>query len=48
MRRSHNTMLKQCGLPIDWILHQMGHEKDEVNRDYYTGQITVDMSKIIA
>lgn len=48
MRRTHNTMLKQCGLPLDWILHQMGHETDEVNRNHYTGTITVDISKIIA
>jgi integrase len=48
MRRTHNTMLKQCGLPLDWILHQMGHETDEVNRNHYTGTITVDVSKIIA
>lgn len=48
MRRTHNTMLKQCGLPLDWILHQMGHETDDVNRNHYTGTITVDVSKIIA
>ena len=48
MRRTHNTMLKQCGLPLDWILNQMGHETDEVNRNHYTGTITVDVSKIIA
>lgn len=48
MRRSHNTMLKQCGLPLDWILHQMGHETDDVNREHYTGSITVDISRIIA
>lgn len=48
MRRTHNTMLKQFGLPLDWILHQMGHETDEVNRNHYTGTITVDISKIIA
>lgn len=48
MRRSHNTMLKQFGLPLDWILHQMGHETDDVNREHYTGSITVDVSRIIA
>ena len=48
IRRSHNTMLKQHGLPIDWILHQMGHEKEEVNRTHYTGQINVDVSQFTA
>lgn len=48
IRRSHNTMLKQYGFPIDWILHQMGHEEDEVNRTHYTGKITVDVSQFTA
>lgn len=44
IRRSHNTMLKELGLPIDWILHQMGHEEEEVNKKHYTGEINVDLS----
>jgi len=30
-------MLKKFGFPIDWILHQMGHENDDINRNHYTG-----------
>lgn len=48
IRKSHNTMLKRFGFPIDWILHQMGHENDEVNRNHYTGLIEVDREKLKA
>lgn len=46
LRRSFNTMLKQYGYPIDWILDVMGHMDDAVNRNHYTGNIKVDMSKL--
>ncbi|MBD3809253.1 MAG: tyrosine-type recombinase/integrase [Sulfuricurvum sp.] len=48
LRRSFNTMLKSKGYPTDWILDIMGHMDNRVNRNYYTGAITVDMSKIEA
>lgn len=46
LRRSFNTILKQYGYPTDWILDVMGHMDDAVNRNHYTGNITVDMSKL--
>ncbi|UPT76693.1 site-specific integrase [Sulfurovum sp. XGS-02] len=46
VRKSCNTLLKQYGLPQDWILDQLGHVEDGVNREYYTGKIKPDMSKI--
>ena len=46
LRRSFNTMLKQHGYPEDWILDVMGHMDNAVNRNHYTGKLTVDMSKI--
>lgn len=46
LRRSFNTMLKQHGYPQDWILDIMGHMDNDVNRNHYTGKLTVDMSKI--
>ena len=46
IRKSCNTLLKQYGLPLDWILDQMGHVEDGVNRDHYTGKIKPDLSKI--
>lgn len=46
IRRSFNTMLKINGLPIDWILHQMGHNDHKVNKTHYTGIFEVDTAKI--
>jgi len=46
IRKSCNTLLKQYGLPLDWILDQMGHVEDAVNREHYTGKIKPDLSKI--
>jgi len=46
LRKSCNTMLKQYGMPTDWILDQLGHIEDGVNREHYTGKIKPDMSKI--
>ena len=46
MRRTCNTLLKQYGLPNDWILDQMGHVEDGVNREYYTGRIIPDFTEI--
>lgn len=46
LRRSCNTLLKQYGLPNDWILDQLGHIEDGVNREHYTGKIKPDLSKI--
>jgi len=46
LRRSFNTLLKQYGYPQDWILDVMGHVDDAVNRNHYTGHLTVDMSKL--
>lgn len=46
VRKSCNTLLKQYGLPLDWILDQLGHVEDGVNREYYTGKIKPDLSKI--
>jgi integrase len=46
LRRSFNTMLKQHGYPEDWILDIMGHMDNDVNRNHYTGKLTVDMSII--
>jgi len=38
--------LKQYGLPNDWILDQLGHIEDGVNREHYTGKLKLDLSKI--
>ncbi len=46
VRKSCNTLLKQYGMPQDWILDQLGHIEDGVNREYYTGKIKPDLSKI--
>lgn len=46
IRKSCNTLLKQYGMPQDWILDQLGHVEDGVNREYYTGKIKPDISKI--
>jgi integrase len=46
LRRSFNTLLKQYGYPTDWILDIMGHMDDKVNRNHYTGHLTVDMTKL--
>ena len=46
VRKSCNTLLKQYGMPTDWILDQLGHIDDGVNREHYTGRIKPDMSKI--
>ena len=46
IRKSCNTLLKQYGLPLDWILDQLGHVEDGVNREHYTGKIKPDLSKI--
>jgi integrase len=45
-RKTCNTLYKQYGLSNDWILHQIGHMDDEVNRNHYTGKIQVDLEKI--
>lgn len=46
VRRSCNTLLKQYGLPQDWILDQLGHIEDGVNREHYTGRLKPDLTKI--
>jgi len=46
IRKSCNTLLKQYGMPQDWILDQLGHVEDGVNREFYTGKLKPDMSKI--
>ena len=46
VRKSCNTLLKQYGLPHDWILDQLGHIEDGVNREHYTGKLKPDLSKI--
>lgn len=46
LRKSCNTLFKQYGLPLDWILDQIGHVEDGVNREHYTGKIKPDLSKI--
>jgi len=46
VRKSCNTLLKQYGLPNDWILDQLGHIEDGVNREHYTGKLKPDLSKI--
>ena len=46
LRKSCNTLLKQYGMPIDWILDQLGHVEDGVNREHYTDKIKPDLSKI--
>jgi len=46
IRRSCNTLFKQYGLPHDWILDQLGHIEDGVNREHYTGKLKPDLTKI--
>lgn len=46
LRKSCNTLMKQYGMPQDWILDQLGHIEDDVNREHYTGKIKPDLSKI--
>lgn len=46
IRRSCNTLFKQYGLPQDWILDQLGHIEDGVNREFYTGRLKPDLTKI--
>ena len=46
LRRSCNTLYKQYGLPNDWILDQLGHMQDDVNRKHYTGKIKPNLSRI--
>lgn len=46
LRKSCNTLFKQYGMPLDWILDQLGHVEEGVNRECYTGKIKPDMSKI--
>lgn len=46
VRKTCNTLYKQYGLSNDWILHQIGHMDDEVNRNHYTGEIQVDLEEI--
>lgn len=46
VRKTCNTLYKQYGLSTDWILNQIGHLDDEVNRKHYTGKIHVDLEKI--
>jgi hypothetical protein len=38
--------MKQYNMPNDWILDQLGHIDDGVNREHYTGKLKPDMSKI--
>ena len=45
-RRSCNTLYKQYGLPNDWILDQLGHIEEGVNRTHYTGRIKPNLSEI--
>ena len=33
-------------MPTDWILDQLGHIDDGVNRENYTGRLKPDTSKI--
>lgn len=42
LRRFHNTLLKQLGYPVDFVLQQLGHKSEQVNRDHYTGQLSAD------
>jgi integrase len=46
IRKTCNTLYKQYNLPLDWILDQIGHTDDDVNREHYTGRIKPDLSKI--
>lgn len=46
LRRTCNTLYKQYGLPNDWILDQLGHIEEEVNRTHYTGKIKPNLSEI--
>jgi integrase len=47
VRRSCNTLLKQLDFPHDWVLDQLGHNEDLVNRVHYTGKIKPDFEKLI-
>jgi integrase len=46
LRRTCNTLYKQYNLPNDWILDQLGHMQDDVNRNHYTGRLKPNLSKI--
>jgi len=46
LRRTCNTLYKQYNLPNDWILDQLGHMEDAVNRKHYTGKLVPDLSRI--
>ena len=46
LRRTCNTLYKQYNLPNDWILDQLGHVEETVNRKHYTGKLTPDLSRI--
>jgi len=46
LRRLFNTMLKQLGYPINYVLQTMGHKTDDVNTNHYTGKIVADVSKV--
>ncbi len=46
LRKSCNTLLKQYGMPLDWILDQLGHIEEGVNREHYTGKIVPNMQNI--
>lgn len=45
-RKTCNTLLKQYGMPHDWILDQLGHVESAVNREHYTGKLKPDLSKV--
>ena len=45
-RKTCNTLLKQNELQPDWILHQLGHSEEKVNRKHYTGPIEANKEKI--
>lgn len=45
-RKTCNTLYKQYGMNNDWVLSQLGHVEDGVNREFYTGRIVPDFSEI--
>lgn len=45
LRRFYNTLLKQLGYPSDFVLQQLGHKTEAVNRKHYTGKIRVNVSE---
>ena len=46
VRKSCNTLFKQFGMSQDWILDQLAHLADNVNREHYTEKIKPDLTKI--